>query len=95
MFGGLSLTSTTFTDYRNKRSLLVQEINELERRLCDTNLHIAKYDLLLQNHVNPFYSREKESWELEKLKLESALEEKYNQLRRVASDYHSAVCIKI
>ena len=89
------MISTSFTNYKNERSLLIQEINELERRFCDTNLHIAKYDLLLQNHVNPFYKKEKESWELEKLKLESALEEKYNQLRRVASDYHSAARIKI
>lgn len=88
-------TSTSFTNYRNERSLLIQDINELEQRLHDANLHIDKYELLLQNHVNPFYKKEKESWELEKLKIESALEEKRSQLRQLVSDYHSAAHIKI
>ena len=89
------MTSTTFTDYRDNRSLLIQDINELERRLHDTNLHIDKYELLLQNHVNPFYKKEKESWELEKLKIESALEEKRSRLRQLVRDHHSAAHINI
>jgi len=89
------VTSTSFNQYTNERSLLIQDINELERRLHDATLHIAKYDFLLQNHICRLYKTEKESWELEKLKIESALEEKHSRLRQLVSDHHSAAHIKI
>ena len=89
------MSTIAFTKYSNERCLLIQDINELERRSRDADLHIAKYDFLSQNHNCRFYKTEKKAWVLEKMKLESALEERYYKLRQLVNDYRSAIKIEI
>ena len=81
----------TFTTYRNERSFLIREINELEQRLNDAQLQLKHNKEILHSRYSQKLESENKYWEREILKLELALEEKWLQLRMFEKDYRSTI----
>ena len=84
MFSRL-LRKQRFAEYRNERSFLVRNINELERRKKDAQLHLDtnNKNLAHLDHISVFTLAENRYWENEILKLDIAIEENYEQLREL------------
>ena len=74
-----------FHEYRNERSFLTRNINELERRKVEAELHLKtnKEKLSSIENISVFVVIENRYWEKELAKLEVAIEEYYEQLREL------------
>ena len=79
------LSIRRFIEFRNERAFLVRNINELERRKVEAELHLKtnKEKLYsLESHSDFLYS-ENNHWEKELIKLEQAIADYYEQLREL------------
>lgn len=79
-----------FIEYKNERTFLIRSINELERKKTDAILHLKtnKEKLHYLSQSSSFLLSENRYWEKELEKIETALEEHYEKLRKLTKRHH-------